>query len=129
MVVQKVNTLIENREYGRLFAVVHFASRQWKVTNEDLILIENHIEAECGDRIVLEKVCSYTLLLILHLYCSLCLHPADADSALLCRCCWLDEKVSRSSGSLFSGSVYTHCIVYLGKIHLKLVCAWLVFFS
>ncbi|XP_036442425.1 39S ribosomal protein L21, mitochondrial [Colossoma macropomum] len=55
-VVQKVNTLIENREYGRLFAVVHFASRQWKVTNEDLILIENHIEAECGDRIVLEKV-------------------------------------------------------------------------
>uniref|UniRef100_A0AAR2L440 Large ribosomal subunit protein bL21m n=1 Tax=Pygocentrus nattereri TaxID=42514 RepID=A0AAR2L440_PYGNA len=56
VVVQKVNTLIESREYGRLFAVVHFASRQWKVTNEDLILIENHIEAECGDRIVLEKV-------------------------------------------------------------------------
>ncbi|XP_072516521.1 large ribosomal subunit protein bL21m [Salminus brasiliensis] len=55
-VVQKVNTLIKNGEYGRLFAVVHFASRQWKVTNEDLILIENHIEAECGDQIVLEKV-------------------------------------------------------------------------
>ncbi|XP_066504177.1 39S ribosomal protein L21, mitochondrial [Hoplias malabaricus] len=55
-VVQKVNRLIENGEYGRLFAVVHFASRQWKVTNEDLIQIENHIEAECGERIVLEKV-------------------------------------------------------------------------
>ncbi|KAI5101914.1 39S ribosomal protein L21, mitochondrial isoform X1 [Silurus meridionalis] len=54
-VVEKVNSLLEKREYGRLFAVVHFASRQWKVTNEDLIQIENHIEAECGDRILLEK--------------------------------------------------------------------------
>ncbi|KAM9461184.1 large ribosomal subunit protein bL21m [Clarias gariepinus] len=55
-VVQKVNSLLEKREYGRLFAVVHFASRQWKVTDEDLIQIENHIDAECGDRILLEKV-------------------------------------------------------------------------
>ncbi|XP_060694414.1 39S ribosomal protein L21, mitochondrial [Hemiscyllium ocellatum] len=55
-VVQNVKTLISTGAYGRLFAVVHFASRQWKVTNEDLILIENHIEADCGDRIRLEKV-------------------------------------------------------------------------
>ncbi|XP_030622185.1 large ribosomal subunit protein bL21m isoform X2 [Chanos chanos] len=55
-IVKKVNNLLENGEYGRLFAVVHFASRQWKVTNEDLILIENHIDAECGERIRLEKV-------------------------------------------------------------------------
>ncbi|XP_062868789.1 39S ribosomal protein L21, mitochondrial isoform X2 [Trichomycterus rosablanca] len=48
--------MLEQKEYGRLFAVVHFASRQWKVTNEDLIQIENHMEAECGDRILLEKV-------------------------------------------------------------------------
>ncbi|XP_016325184.1 39S ribosomal protein L21, mitochondrial-like, partial [Sinocyclocheilus anshuiensis] len=55
-VVQKVNGLIEKRECGRLFAVVHFASRQWKVTNEALILIENHIDAACGDSIRMEKV-------------------------------------------------------------------------
>ncbi|XP_060797861.1 39S ribosomal protein L21, mitochondrial isoform X2 [Neoarius graeffei] len=55
-VVEKVNSMLEKREFGRLFAVVHFASRQWKVTSEDLIQIENHIEAECGDQIVLEKV-------------------------------------------------------------------------
>lgn len=55
-IVQKVNELIATGQYGRLFAVVHFASRQWKVTNEDLILIENHIPAECGDRIRMEKV-------------------------------------------------------------------------
>ncbi|XP_039600798.1 39S ribosomal protein L21, mitochondrial isoform X2 [Polypterus senegalus] len=54
-IVHKVNDLIATRQYGRLFAVVHFASRQWKVTNEDLILIENHIDAECGERICLEK--------------------------------------------------------------------------
>ncbi|KAF6739472.1 39S ribosomal protein L21, mitochondrial [Oryzias melastigma] len=55
-VVSAVNQRIQNRDFGRLFAVVHFAGRQWKVTNEDLILIENHIDAECGDRIRVEKV-------------------------------------------------------------------------
>ncbi|XP_016391211.1 large ribosomal subunit protein bL21m [Sinocyclocheilus rhinocerous] len=55
-IVQKVNGLIEKGECGRLFAVVHFASRQWKVTDEDLILIENHIDAACGDSIRMEKV-------------------------------------------------------------------------
>ncbi|XP_053124010.1 39S ribosomal protein L21, mitochondrial isoform X2 [Hemicordylus capensis] len=54
--VEKVNELIAAGHYGRLFAVVHFASRQWKITNEDLILIENHIPAECGDKIRMEKV-------------------------------------------------------------------------
>uniref|UniRef100_A0A8C8VJ65 Large ribosomal subunit protein bL21m n=1 Tax=Pelusios castaneus TaxID=367368 RepID=A0A8C8VJ65_9SAUR len=55
-VVQKVNEMIATGQYGRLFAVVHFASKQWKVTNEDLILMENVLPAECGDRIRLEKV-------------------------------------------------------------------------
>ncbi|XP_075994571.1 large ribosomal subunit protein bL21m [Genypterus blacodes] len=55
-VVSAVNRLIAQQSFGRLFAVVHFAGRQWKVTNEDLILIENHIEAECGERIRMEKV-------------------------------------------------------------------------
>uniref|UniRef100_A0A8C4WQX4 Large ribosomal subunit protein bL21m n=1 Tax=Gopherus evgoodei TaxID=1825980 RepID=A0A8C4WQX4_9SAUR len=55
-VVQKVNEMITTGQYGRLFAVVHFASKQWKVTSEDLILMENVLPAECGDRIRLEKV-------------------------------------------------------------------------
>ncbi|KAM4722261.1 large ribosomal subunit protein bL21m [Rhinophrynus dorsalis] len=53
---KKVNNLIATGQFGRLFAVVHFASKQWKVTNEDLILINSVVEAECGDRIRLEKV-------------------------------------------------------------------------
>ncbi|XP_040893292.1 39S ribosomal protein L21, mitochondrial [Toxotes jaculatrix] len=55
-VVSTVNRRIHQQDFGRLFAVVHFAGRQWKVTDEDLILIENHIEAECGERIRMEKV-------------------------------------------------------------------------
>nr|XP_057923337.1 39S ribosomal protein L21, mitochondrial [Doryrhamphus excisus] len=54
--VSTVNQRIENRDFGRLFAVVHFAGHQWKVTDEDLILIENHIDADCGERIRMEKV-------------------------------------------------------------------------
>uniref|UniRef100_A0A9L0RSJ8 Large ribosomal subunit protein bL21m n=1 Tax=Equus caballus TaxID=9796 RepID=A0A9L0RSJ8_HORSE len=55
-VVGKVNELIATGQYGRLFAVVHFASHQWKVTSEDLILIENELDVACGERIRLEKV-------------------------------------------------------------------------
>lgn len=55
-VVSTVNHRIQRQDLGRLFAVVHFAGRQWKVTDEDLILIENHLQAECGDRIRMEKV-------------------------------------------------------------------------
>nr|XP_038935209.1 39S ribosomal protein L21, mitochondrial isoform X2 [Rattus norvegicus] len=55
-VVKKVNELIAAGQYGRLFAVVHFASHQWKVTAEDLILIENELDIKCGERIRLEKV-------------------------------------------------------------------------
>lgn len=55
-VVRKVNELIATGQHGRLFAVVHFASHQWKVTAEDLILIENELDVACGERIRLEKV-------------------------------------------------------------------------
>uniref|UniRef100_H3CLC6 Large ribosomal subunit protein bL21m n=2 Tax=Tetraodon nigroviridis TaxID=99883 RepID=H3CLC6_TETNG len=55
-VVNTVNQKIHQRDFGRLFAVVHFAGHQWKVTDEDLIMIENHIAAECGQQIRMEKV-------------------------------------------------------------------------
>ncbi|XP_053518886.1 39S ribosomal protein L21, mitochondrial isoform X2 [Artibeus jamaicensis] len=54
--VRKVNELIATGQYGRLFAVVHFASHQWKVTPEDLILIDNELDIACGEKIRLEKV-------------------------------------------------------------------------
>ncbi|XP_066439308.1 large ribosomal subunit protein bL21m [Eleutherodactylus coqui] len=54
--VEKVNSLIATGQFGRLFAVVHFASKQWKVTNEDILLIDGFVDAQCGERIRLEKV-------------------------------------------------------------------------
>ncbi|XP_053304501.1 39S ribosomal protein L21, mitochondrial [Spea bombifrons] len=54
--LQNINNLIATRQYGRLFAVISFLSRQWKVTNEDLILLNCSVDAECGERIRLEKV-------------------------------------------------------------------------
>ncbi|XP_074487414.1 large ribosomal subunit protein bL21m [Sebastes fasciatus] len=55
-VVSTVNRRILQRDFGRLFAVVHFSGRQWKVTAEDLVLLENRLEAQCGERIRMEKV-------------------------------------------------------------------------
>ncbi|XP_036619127.1 LOW QUALITY PROTEIN: 39S ribosomal protein L21, mitochondrial-like [Trichosurus vulpecula] len=55
-VLRRVNELIASGQYGRLFAVVHFASWQWKVTDGDLIMIENTLVAKCGERIRMEKV-------------------------------------------------------------------------
>ncbi|XP_075693820.1 large ribosomal subunit protein bL21m [Rhinoderma darwinii] len=54
--VKEVNNLIAAGQFGRLFAVVHFASKQWKVTDEDLVLMNGSVDAQCGDRIRLEKV-------------------------------------------------------------------------
>ncbi|EMP41905.1 39S ribosomal protein L21 [Chelonia mydas] len=54
-VMQKVNEMIASGQYGKFFAVVHFASKQWKGTSEDLILMENVLPGECGDQIQLEK--------------------------------------------------------------------------
>ncbi|XP_044138079.1 LOW QUALITY PROTEIN: 39S ribosomal protein L21, mitochondrial-like [Bufo gargarizans] len=54
--VTKVNGLIATGQFGRLFAVIHFASKQWKVTNKDLVLINYSVDAQCGEGIRLEKV-------------------------------------------------------------------------
>ena len=40
----------------KLFAVVHIAGKQFKVSNNDIIMTNNKIEADCGDVIRLEKV-------------------------------------------------------------------------
>lgn len=40
----------------KLFAVIHIAGSQYKVTNNDVIMINKTIEAECGDKIRFEKV-------------------------------------------------------------------------
>ena len=41
---------------GKVFAVVHVAGSQYKVAENDLIMINKTIEADIGEVILLEKV-------------------------------------------------------------------------
>ncbi|KAJ8871449.1 hypothetical protein PR048_027766 [Dryococelus australis] len=55
-VISKINAQIENQSHGRLFAIVHICGKQFKVTEEDIIIIEGHWPPEMGDELKLEKV-------------------------------------------------------------------------
>ena len=55
-VTEQVNTQLMSRDAGRLFAVVHVAGKQRKVTAEDIIILDKHIAADIGQRIRLNKV-------------------------------------------------------------------------
>ncbi|XP_046995358.1 39S ribosomal protein L21, mitochondrial [Schistocerca americana] len=55
-VISRVNEQIETSKHGRLFAVVHLCGKQFKVTDEDIILVEGYWPPAVGDRIRLEKV-------------------------------------------------------------------------
>jgi len=55
-VVKQINNQLTSNEAGRLFAVVHVAGKQRKVTTEDIIVLDKHIDADTGERIRLNKV-------------------------------------------------------------------------
>ena len=56
IVSERVNTQLMTRDAGRLFAVVHIAGKQRKVTVEDIIIADKHLAADIGQRIRLNKV-------------------------------------------------------------------------
>ncbi len=51
-----MNSQIESSSHGRLFAVIHFAGVQRRVTDGDLIMIDGTHPTEVGDVIRAEKV-------------------------------------------------------------------------
>lgn len=55
-VSERVNSQLMSHDAGRLFAVVHVAGKQRKVTVEDVIILDKHIAADIGQRIRLNKV-------------------------------------------------------------------------
>ena len=55
-VSDRVNTQLTSQNTGRLFAVVHVAGKQRKVTEEDIVILDKHIVADIGQRIRLNKV-------------------------------------------------------------------------
>ncbi|CAM1294518.1 MRPL21 (predicted) [Pycnogonum litorale] len=55
-VLRNVNLQISERTHGRLFAVIYLASKQFKVTQDDLILVQQIYHADTGEKIILGKV-------------------------------------------------------------------------
>ncbi|XP_076043389.1 mitochondrial ribosomal protein L21 [Oratosquilla oratoria] len=55
-VLSNVNNQIRNSTHGRLFAVIHVAGKQHKVTPEDLVVIQGRWPPSLGDKLRLEKI-------------------------------------------------------------------------
>lgn len=55
-VIDCVNNQINSGTHGRLFAVVHLAGKQFKITAEDMILVQANMPANIGEKLVLEKI-------------------------------------------------------------------------
>lgn len=66
--IKQVNDQIKNGKEGRLFAVVHICGKQFKITSEDVIIIEGYWPPQIGDEIKLEKVCVYLLIITVVLF-------------------------------------------------------------
>lgn len=58
-----MNDVITNNKAGRLFAVVHLAGKQFKITEGDVVIIEGYWPPTVGDKISLDKVTIVTCLL------------------------------------------------------------------
>lgn len=55
-VFRNVNTQISSGTHGRLFAVIYIHGKQFKVTPEDVIVIQSNMPVDVGDSLRLEKV-------------------------------------------------------------------------
>lgn len=55
-IIKKVNNHIEGGSYGRLFAVIYILGKQYKVTTEDILVIERYWAPKVKDDIKFEKV-------------------------------------------------------------------------
>lgn len=55
-ILQIVNKQFTSSEVGRLFAVVHLAGKQFKVTPGDILIVEGYWPPQNGDKIRLDKV-------------------------------------------------------------------------
>jgi len=54
--IDSINDKIESNECGRLFAVLHIAGKQFKVTSGDIIIVQGNWAPDIGDLLRFEKV-------------------------------------------------------------------------
>lgn len=55
-IIDKVNKEVAAAKQGRLFAVVHLAGKQIKITEGDVFVVEGYWPPNAGDKIRLDKV-------------------------------------------------------------------------
>lgn len=55
-ITQKINNITASNKQGRLFALVHVAGKQRKITEGDVTIIEGYWPPNVGDKISLDKV-------------------------------------------------------------------------
>ncbi|CAG9762217.1 unnamed protein product [Ceutorhynchus assimilis] len=55
-VIDQVNNQVAQAKQGRLFAVVHVAGKQVKITEGDVVIVEGYWPPECGEKLQLNKV-------------------------------------------------------------------------
>ncbi|KAL1283694.1 Large ribosomal subunit protein bL21m [Trichinella pseudospiralis] len=55
-IIAEVNEQIKNHSHSRLFAIIKFDDEQFKVTEEDIIIVQGSYAFKVGDKIRLEKV-------------------------------------------------------------------------
>lgn len=56
--MKKIHAQLQNKKLP-LFAVVHVAGKQFKVTHGDLIVIEGYWPPNAGEKLTLDKVISF----------------------------------------------------------------------
>ncbi|XP_023016384.2 mitochondrial ribosomal protein L21 [Leptinotarsa decemlineata] len=55
-IINTVKNLTNDNKEGRIYAVVHVAGKQFKITSGDVIVVEGYWPPEIGDKITLDKV-------------------------------------------------------------------------
>ncbi|XP_053977330.1 39S ribosomal protein L21, mitochondrial [Hylaeus volcanicus] len=56
VVIDEINKQITTQSTGRLFAVIHLCGVQFKITENDIIIVNGHWVPKPGDKLKLEKV-------------------------------------------------------------------------
>lgn len=54
--MRSINKQIATKATGRLFAIIYLAGQQFKVTENDIIIVSGHWPPQPGDKLNLEKV-------------------------------------------------------------------------
>lgn len=55
IIFNKVNKMIESKQFGQAFAVIHLYNRQYLIHNGDILAVKYPIQADIGERIKIEK--------------------------------------------------------------------------